>query len=180
MPKPHRQGYVMDQMKLLGGTDYLGNQAIYDFYAIMGEINGKLGANHFDIKGLFATTLLYLDRHIDTFYRHAALALLEVPAGKAFSSKYDRMAFSMGANKAFIASSFRYIDGKMKIILDQESPDFEIKKALVLLVDESDFHMNGMSSEELYTLYRVTGFKCLLPGMNAEDLTQTLEADLGL
>ena len=176
----HRASYIQEQLVLLAGTEYLKTLAILDFHAILGGVSSENALKRSEVPGLLISTLKSLSTHIDDFYRHAAVAILEVPAGRAFSKGFTLSEFSRRANSAFMYTALQSINSRMQITLDQGSYGFDIKKALVLLVSEKDFNVEGLSSEQAQALYLVTGYKALLEQMEPESLAETLEIEIGL
>lgn len=172
LPAEHGVAFIDEQLSLLRSSSYMENQSIFDFYAVMGETDKKLGVFRLDNQQLLERTFSALMQINPDFYRHLAISLLGVPAGRAFSASFDRTAFSGIANRAFLKA----LSGNTYGV----SSDFDIKKAMVMMVDEADFSFDDFTSRERCELYKVTGFAPLLEEMNALDLTHSMEADLGL
>jgi len=172
LPAEHGVAFIDEQLSLLRSSSYLENQSIFDFYAVMGETDKKQGVFRLDNQKLLESTFRALMQINPDFYRHLAISLMGVPAGRAFSTSFDRTAFSEIANRAFLKA----LTGNAYGV----SSDFDIKKAMVMMVDEADFAFDDFTSRERRELYKLTGFAPLLEEMNTLDLTHSMEADLGL
>lgn len=181
IPYEDRRAVALKQMKMLANTDYLRDLSIYDFYARMRVIDWQNYAWSFDDNELFRRVIRYFHEQIEGFYRHAAVAFLKVSAGIAFSDRFTIRKFSVAANIAFLAQSFDFfgLDPK-KRRLDKLSHNFEVTKSLMLLVPEDDFCTDGLTDEEIKTLYMVTRMKSLLDRLNPSYLAELLEEEIGL
>lgn len=179
IPDSNHTAYVSKQMQILKDCEYLKNLAVYDLFSIIGEAGLHTDSARFT-PGLIRKTFEYLDVNMPHFYRHASVSLLNMPAGEAFDFRFDRKAFSKKANAAYISMISRLDKDGLVSKEGTLSSDFDIKKALVLLVSEAEFSVDDLSSTDRRWLYQITRFQSLLSGMESIDLTQTLESDLGL